>query len=392
MATRKSRRAFTLVELLVVIAIIGLLIALLLPAIAAVMETTRQRACSANIRQLGQALTNFSTANDGRYPTLTNSSSKLTETSPGDTGEYNEDLEGFEGAGFSWIVQILGQLDEGALSDSVRERSVRYTRSAFDENIYVIEQGSGEQKQVPIYSKTFSFLVCPSFGGDEIVGGNLDTPYTSLGEDVGLTNYVAMTSTDFGHMDTSATSTSSSQEKPDYKGIIVPKCARVRQDSDSSTGVLCTEKGTKSSQIRDGLPQTILLCESKEQDVASWYDGTVAWVVGMKEGTEVTRSEEEGSEGLLLVEGYVASDPESPGHAVNYGPEFDGDEEHYFMSSGGDAQMQFERPWGPSSDHSGEAVWHVFADAHAAIIRPEINPNVYLHLITKSGGENVDAP
>ena len=100
---RRRRTAFTLIELLVVIAIIGVLVAILLPAVQRARESARRTQCVNNIKQMGLALHGFHDVN-ARFPIC---------TSPG-------------GAGISWHCFILPFIEQDALFRQIDPTNTTY--------------------------------------------------------------------------------------------------------------------------------------------------------------------------------------------------------------------------------------------------------------------------
>ena len=96
-AGHRPRRAFTLIELLVAISIIGLLIALLLPAVQAAREAARRARCISNLRQVGLALATYESTNRALPPGYVS----------------NFDGDGNDtGPGWGWAAMILPQVEQ----------------------------------------------------------------------------------------------------------------------------------------------------------------------------------------------------------------------------------------------------------------------------------------
>jgi prepilin-type N-terminal cleavage/methylation domain-containing protein len=127
----RKQPAFTLVELLVVIAIIGILVALLLPAVQAAREAARRMSCSHHLMQLGVAILSYESAH-GVYP-------------PGtiqDKGPIYHEPKGYH---HNWIVQILPYLEE------------RNAWQHVDQSVGVYHPNNA-----PVRSLSIEVLRCPS--------------------------------------------------------------------------------------------------------------------------------------------------------------------------------------------------------------------------------------
>jgi prepilin-type N-terminal cleavage/methylation domain-containing protein/prepilin-type processing-associated H-X9-DG protein len=98
----KRRSAFTLVELLVVIAIIGILVALLLPAIQSAREAARRTKCIDNVKNLALACLNYESARKVLPPGAVNANEEKTN-------------------GVSWAFLLLPYLEEGSAADKGKQ-------------------------------------------------------------------------------------------------------------------------------------------------------------------------------------------------------------------------------------------------------------------------------
>jgi prepilin-type N-terminal cleavage/methylation domain-containing protein len=147
------RSGFTLVELLVVIAIIGILVALLLPAIQAAREAARRTGCANNLKNLGLAALNH---HDVR------------KHFPMSYGAFSPDESPTVQPGVGWILEMLPQLEETSLYDQFKAGGAyegRFREDVADDKV-LPNLGIASTKNgiscPKLLQTTLSVLSCPS--------------------------------------------------------------------------------------------------------------------------------------------------------------------------------------------------------------------------------------
>jgi prepilin-type N-terminal cleavage/methylation domain-containing protein/prepilin-type processing-associated H-X9-DG protein len=156
-------RAFTLIELLVVVALIGVLIALLLPAVQSAREAARRTQCVNNLKQIGLAMHNYHGMHDTFPPGYISSTQGGLPAGP--------DI----GPGWGWATMLLYHLEQGPLY------------SAVNFSLATTDPGSGTVRR-----PSLSVFLCPSNTGASGPLTIKDGSGTILVSDLAPGQYVAV--------------------------------------------------------------------------------------------------------------------------------------------------------------------------------------------------------
>ena len=108
---RKSNCGFTLVELLVVIAIIGVLVALLLPAVQAARESARRGQCGKNLKEIALGCTAYESTHRTLPPGLPNCTDPSSNPATGNWVKVGDVAQAYC-QGPNWLSSILPHLED----------------------------------------------------------------------------------------------------------------------------------------------------------------------------------------------------------------------------------------------------------------------------------------
>jgi len=145
----RPRRGFTLVELLVVIAIIGILVALLLPAVQAAREAARRSQCSNNLKQYGLGLHNYADTYKGQLP-------------PGGNNWSSN-------PGCGWQIPVLAFMEQRAIYDQLK-----FSGPGSPQDVTTVTLSDGIIARL----HNFPYARCPSDPSDPVYGAFASGSYS----------------------------------------------------------------------------------------------------------------------------------------------------------------------------------------------------------------------
>jgi prepilin-type N-terminal cleavage/methylation domain-containing protein/prepilin-type processing-associated H-X9-DG protein len=225
---RGGKTAFTLVELLVVIAIIGILVALLTPAISTARESARRTKCRNNLKQLAEAIVAYEAVHHVFPPTEIHGGTWMKNyRNPyrnygGGTYEHCD----WEGQVGMWCNLIFPHIEQQAAYDKLDFEAVPQYSS---------------QDNMEVMLMKFDFLLCPSDPYD-----GFTTDWGGRGRKARIMHYYAVQGTTEGTRNILPDQTA----EPHWYG-----------HCNMHDGMFYNDSAVQRGHIRDGLSQTAMLCE-----------------------------------------------------------------------------------------------------------------------------------
>jgi prepilin-type N-terminal cleavage/methylation domain-containing protein len=336
---QQRQHGFTLVELLVVIAVIGVLVALLLPAVQSAREAARRAQCTSNLRQLGIACQAYANQRGG-FPLLSSSS-----TQPG------------------WITQILPFFEEGNLL-----AQYNYGQPWFDAS------------NAGAVTKRLSVLECPT--------SPVEHSYTATdpgfaGQSANpLTTFTTASVDYFAIAAASSTTTLKAPSTIPAGYFYAYPSAPTTIDLSGAFGPQSTTPTLRRlKQITDGLSKTAMISEMSGRPWLFLTPGSK--VSSASFPTYVSASSVDAVDDIPLDYGWG-----SWAHNNNFGV---GTWSSDGSMQGGPGAVNCSNYRGVYSFHSGGA-YATFADSSVHFLAQDISPAVFFALVTARGGEIVSDP
>ncbi|MEM6329131.1 MAG: DUF1559 domain-containing protein [Planctomycetota bacterium] len=339
--------AFTLVELLVVIAIIGVLVALLLPAVQAARGAARRIQCANNLKQIGLGCLNYESANRTLPPGVEGKELFNDDDTPG--GQKAE-------VGIAWGVAILPYVEEQATFDQFDFSGAKHYNSTVLNSSGVSNQQAG-QNEIEQYRCPEDTFRQPFFAH----GNNWATSsYRAVTGVIDHNRYQILAGNTFNvWFDRLNRGQNAQREVVDeLRGAMPAVSSRINS------------RAVRISQVTDGTSKSVLVGEYVQQTQSPRAN---VWASGWRyhsKGHIIRGPNEEVSLYRIPDTGYCAA----PARGDNPG-------------GGGDANLCFRTL---TSVHAGGVIQYCYADGAVRGVPEGIDGDVYLSLGTIAGQEVVN--